>query len=57
MRLPPTPPTSSLPADVANGDVAKRAIRARADLSAMLLGYDLDPGPRDAHARGLPRGA
>ena len=37
-------PDLDLPADVANGDVAKRAVRARADLSAMLLGYDLDPG-------------
>ncbi len=37
-------PDLDLPADVVNGDVAKRATRARADLAAMLLGYDLDPG-------------
>ena len=37
-------PDLDLPEDVVNGDVAKRAARARADLSAMLLGYDLDPG-------------
>ncbi len=37
-------PDLDLPEDVVNGDVAKRATRARADLAAMLLGYDLDPG-------------
>ena len=37
-------PDLELPADVVNGDVGKRAARARADLAAMLLGYDLDPG-------------
>ncbi len=37
-------PDLDLPEEVVNGDVAKRATRARADLAAMLLGYDLDPG-------------
>jgi len=37
-------PDLDLPADVIDGDVAERAVHARADLSAMLLGYDLDPG-------------
>ena len=32
-----------LPADVEGGTAAERAERGRADLSAMLLGYDLDP--------------
>ena len=37
-------PDLDLPADVVDGDVAERAVHARADLAAMLLGYDLDPG-------------
>ena len=36
-------PDLDLPDDVADGEAAQRAARGRADLSAMLLGYDLDP--------------
>ncbi|WP_392543105.1 carboxyl transferase domain-containing protein [Oryzobacter telluris] len=32
-----------LPGDIEGGDAAQRASRGRADLSAMLLGFDLDP--------------
>ncbi|MFQ6173063.1 carboxyl transferase domain-containing protein [Oryzobacter sp. R7] len=32
-----------LPDELEDGDAAERAARGRADLSAMLLGYDLDP--------------
>ncbi|GAA4407366.1 biotin carboxylase N-terminal domain-containing protein [Fodinibacter luteus] len=37
-------PDLDLPEELADGDVAQRAARGRADLAAMLLGYDLDPG-------------
>ena len=38
-------PDLDLPADVVTGDVGRACrARARADLAAMLLGYDLDPG-------------
>ena len=40
-----------------NGDASAedRARRGLADLSAMLLGYDIDPADEGAHARELPR--
>ncbi|HET6968410.1 MAG TPA: biotin carboxylase N-terminal domain-containing protein, partial [Ornithinibacter sp.] len=37
-------PDLDLPDDVIGGDAAERADRGRSALSAMLLGYDLDPG-------------
>ena len=37
-------PDLDLPEAVVNGDLEQRAQRGRADLAAMLLGYDLDPG-------------
>ena len=43
-RRPPTPPTSSCRPTSPTATSPSGPIRARADLSAMLLGYDLDPG-------------
>ena len=52
----PRPPTSTCPTDVADGDRRPSGPRAaRADLRAMLLGYDVDPRRRGAHAGRLPR--
>ena len=39
------PPGLELPGDAPEGSVAERAAHARADLSALLLGYDLAPQP------------